>query len=336
MLNIEDNIQLLNSPRLTVEVHLPDGIVLEGPRGTSVEFFLRKLPVWNQIPVVGAIVNGELRELTYKIDMDSKATPVCMSDADGVLIYRRSLTFLLEKAFEDLYSTNELVVDHAISSGGFYCHVIGWNTVPTKVIRELEDHMRSLVADDLPFVRERVTLAQAIRYFDENGYLDKLRLLKYRTKDYLILYQLGEHRDYHHGYMVPSTGYLRWFKLSRMGKGFILRFPRRNMPTKILPMPRSLRLLETFTQYGDWLTRLEIDSVGALNDAIAANRIQEVILVSEALHEQKIADIAKDIVTRTPKKENCSNCRTFLLGKDHLFKKTGNPIAGSGYFSNPN
>ena len=318
MVNIKDNIQILNQPRPTVEVHLPDGIILEGPRGTAVEFFLRKLPVWNKVPVVGSIVNGELRELTYKIDMDSSATPVSMSDADGVLIYRRSLTFLLEKAFEDLYSNDELVVDHAISSGGFYCHVIGWNTVPATIIHELEAHMRRLVSDNQPFVRERVPLEKAIQYFSEKGYLDKVRLLKYRTKDYLILYQLGEHKDYHHGYMVPSTGYLKWFKLSKMGKGFILRFPRRNMPTKILPMPGSLRLLETFTQYGDWLTRLEIDSVGALNDAIAGNRIQEVILVSEALHEQKIADIAKDIVTRTPKKRivliagpSCSGKTTF-------------------------
>jgi uridine kinase len=158
--------------------------------------------------------------------------------------------------------------------------------------------MWKLVREDQPFYRKEYPLEEAVKYFEERGYYDKISMLKHRKKDTLILYRLGDHRDYHHGYMVPSTGFLKWFGLSTMGDGFILRFPRRHKPTELQPLPDYLTLLDTFRQYGDWLARLEIDSVGALNDSIDDGRIREIILVSEALHEQRITEIAGMITDR--------------------------------------
>jgi len=122
--------------------------------------------------------------------------------------------------------------------------------------------------------------------------------LTHRTKDYLTLYQLDQYRDYHHGYMVPSTGYLKWFGLAKTYQGFTLRFPRRHAPTRLLPLPEYRTLVKTFQQYGSWLQRLGISSVGALNDAIKDSRIREIILVSEALHEQRVAEVAAQIAER--------------------------------------
>ena len=102
--------------------------------------------------------------------------------------------------------------------------------------------------------------------------------------------------DYMHGYMVPSTGYLKWFNLKLVNGGFLIQFPRRHAPTNLEPMGSYPKLLNTFRQYGDWLQTLNIDNVGALNDAIAAGRADELVLVSEALHEQNLADIAQQIV----------------------------------------
>jgi uridine kinase len=104
--------------------------------------------------------------------------------------------------------------------------------------------------------------------------------------------------DYLHGYMVPSTGYLHWFGLKPTDGGFTLQFPRRNAPTHLEPISDYPKLLNTFRQYGDWLKRLDIDNVGALNDAIQAGRADEIVLVSEALHEQHIADVAQQIVQK--------------------------------------
>lgn len=289
----------LVTPRATVEIHLPDGRVLCGPRNTPLEKFLRTLPEADSPPIVGAVINGELRELTYPVKMDCNVRPVTMGDSDGALIYRRSLVFLLESAFDKRFPDASLYVDHSVSSGGYYCRVDNHLPLTDAEIAELEVDMHTLVAADLRFVRQETPLAEAITYFKSNDKDDKVRLLAHRQKNYLTLYQLGEYRDYHHGYMTPSTGYLRWFKLSRTGEGFTLRYPRRHAPTQILPMPEYPKLLNAFRRYGDWLDRLGIANVGALNDAIQHDRGDEVILVSEALHEQQVSDIARQIAERS-------------------------------------
>jgi uridine kinase len=282
-------------PGPTVEVHLPDGKVLRGPRGATLERFLRTLPDADDPPIVGAVMNGELRELTNCVKMDAKVRPVRMSDADGSLIYRRSLVFLMETAFDQCFPQATLTVDHSVSSGGYFCQVSGRAPLLQAELDALEKQMTRLVETDLPFERQEVPLAEAVAYFEETGKTEKVRLLAHRKKNYLTLYQLQEFRDYHHGYMVPSTSYLRWFKLSLTGQGFTLRFPRRHAPTQLLPLPEYPKLLATFRLYGDWLDRLGIAHVGALNDAIQNGRGDEVILVSEALHEQHITEIARQI-----------------------------------------
>ena len=94
-------------------------------------------------------------------------------------------------------------------------------------------------------------MQEAIDYFQRKKQFDKVRLLKYRTKDHLVLYAIDGHKDYHHGYMVPSTGYLQWFGLRlEEQEGFVLRFPRRHAPKELLPMPDYPKLLSTFRQYG--------------------------------------------------------------------------------------
>jgi uridine kinase len=287
------------SPRPTVEIHLPDGRVISGPRGAAIGDFLKILEEFEDAPIVGAIVNSQLRELTYKLNIDANVQPVTMGDADGMRFYRRSLTFLLECAFQELFHHTYLTIDHSVSSGGYYCQVSNRPPLTKEELFSLQTRMEQIVVDDLPFTRREVPLSEAIAFFDARGHIDKVRLLRHRKKDTLVLYSLGEHKDYHHGYMVPSTGYLKWFGLVPTGEGFTLRFPRRHRPTELLPMPGYPTLLATFHQYGAWLQRMGIDSVGALDDAIAAGRDREIVLISEALHEQRIAEIAKQIADHT-------------------------------------
>lgn len=283
--------------RATVQIHLPDGRVLEGPRGSQLADFLAQEDSI-QAPIVGGIVNGELRELTYPIGTDSRVKPVTMGSPDGMRIYRRSLTFLLAAAFEELFPEASLTVDHSIASGGYYCQVRGRSPFNDQELARLEARMRELVEANLPFAKSYIPIDEAINYFREKGYTDKARLLVNRRKPHLVMYQVSSLRDYHHGYMVPTTGYLKWFALLRTGDGFTLRFPRRHRPTELLPVPEYPKLLGTFLQYGEWLETLGVPNIGALNDAIIASRAREVILVSEALHEGRIAEIAAMIADR--------------------------------------
>jgi len=299
-MNTSNEIFQVASPRASVELHLPDGRVLCGPRSTPVGSFLKALPEWNpHDPIVGAVVNGELRELTHPISMDSRVRLVKMSDPDGSGIYRRSVTFLLVTAFEEIFPAADIAIDHSMSSGGFYCSVINRGPLSKEELTAVEGRMKEMVEADLPFERKVVPVQEAIDYFQSKRQDEKVQLLSYRSKGTLGLYKLRDRCDYHHGYMVPSTGYLCWFALTPMGDGFTLRFPRRRAPNELPPMPDSKKLLATFREYNNWLVRLGIENVGALNSAIKTARTSELILISEALHEHRIAEIASLVMERS-------------------------------------
>jgi uridine kinase len=330
MIPVSDPEIKLVEPGPIIEIHLPDGRVLSGPRNLPVERYLCTLPEADNPPIVGAIINGELRELTYPIKMDATVRPVTMGQADGMLIYRRSLVFLLETAFERLFPDAILTVDHSVSSGGYYCQVSGRPSLKEADLKALDTEMRRMVELDLPITRMEVPLPEAIAYFTETGKTEKVSLLAHRQKNYLTMYQLDNFRDYLHGYMVPRAGYLRWFELTVTGRGFTLRFPRRQAPTELLPMPEYPKLLAAFRRYGDWLDRLGISSVGALNQAIQDGRGEEVVLVSEALHEQHVTEIARQIANRADKVKIVLIAGPSSSGKTTFSKRLAVQLLASG------
>ncbi len=288
-------------PSGQIEIHLPDGRTLRGPRGATAASLLQPIAAGLPAPLVGVVVNGDLQELTHPIDMEARVQPVTMAEADGARIYRRSLTFLLEAAFVRRFPGALLYIDHSLTSGGYFCSVRGRPPLTPAELQELEAEMRRLVAQDLPFVGREAAVEEAIAFFEGRHDLDKARLMRHRRKPTIALYRLGDYVDYHHGFMVPSTGYLQWFALAAMNGDFALRYPRQHAAIKLAPLTDSPKLLASFRQYGAWLERLGISSVGALDDAIQAGRSREIILVSEALHEQHIAEIARQIADRQPR-----------------------------------
>ncbi len=288
-------------PRTSAQVTLPDGRCLEAPIGTPLEAYIKAAYPQPAIPIVAAIVDGRLRELTFPIAQDSKVTPLTLSDSEGVRIYRRSLIYLMLAAAYRLDPTLHLYVDHSLPFGAYFCQVRGRAPLTAAEIAALEAEMRRLVEADLPIQREMVTLEQACDIYAARGAMDKVALLRYRRvtqKPLLRMYRVGDYADYLHGYMVPATGYLQHFALMPWGDGFLLRFPRRHKPTEIQPIVPSPQFMQVFREYGHWLEHLAIENVSDLNAAIEHGKLQQIILVSEALHEHKISEIASQIVTR--------------------------------------
>src|SRR4030067_1386220 len=153
------------NPRRTVEIHLPDGRVFRGPRNSPVGEFFKTILDPGAVPIVGAIVNGELRELTYPIKIDSMVSPISMSDEDGMRIYRRSLVFLLVAAFESVFPDAGLTVDHSVASGGYYRQVACKPEFTAGETAQVEAKMLELVSVDLPFSRRVIPLELAKRTF---------------------------------------------------------------------------------------------------------------------------------------------------------------------------
>ncbi|MCZ7543447.1 MAG: nucleoside kinase [Anaerolineae bacterium] len=180
-------------------------------------------------------------------------------------------------------------------TGAFYCMVIGRAPFSEDELAVLATHMQEIVAANEPIRKVRVPLEEARAYFREQRADDKLRLLEFRDKDYLVLYTLRGQRDYYYGYMVPSTGYLTTFSLQPYSNGFVLRYPRRENPGVIYPEGESPKLATVFEQSAEWLDLLGIEDIGQLNQAIKAGRARELVLVAEALHEQRVASIAMEV-----------------------------------------
>jgi uridine kinase len=284
------------NPRTTAQVKFADGRSYEAPIWTELRHYVDAAGAdkpW-PFPIMAALINNQLRELTYHIDRDVEVTPLGMDDRDGSRIYRRSLTFLLVTAVSELFPSARIRVDHSVTFGGYYCEVEGRPPFTGEELARIETQMREIVAADVPIAKQRVPLAEAAELFQRRGDEDMVRLMRHRRKDYLVLYRLRGARNYFHGYMVPSTGYLRYFGLTPYEPGFVLRFPQRTS-LALDPVVEYAKLIHVFREYGQTLKLLGIEDVGALDDAIQAGRTEEVILVAEALHEQRIARIATQI-----------------------------------------
>jgi uridine kinase len=292
-------------PRDTAQIWLEDGRVFEGPVGTPLEEFIRAAgsdpgaaDSGTRVPTVAALINNELRELTYRVESDIEVTPITMGHSDGFRIYRRSLAFLLVTAVHELFPEATIFVDHSLTFGGYFCQVEGRAPFTAGELARIEARMREMVDADEPIRKTRVPLSEAISLFRARGDDDKVRLLSRRRKTYLALYDLRGFRDYFHGYMVPSTGYLTVFGLQAYPPGFTLRFPRTSPPMQLQPFVDYPKLLSVFREYGQWMDLMGIRDVGCLNEVIAGERAREVVLVAEALHEQRVARITDEIAAR--------------------------------------
>lgn len=293
-------------PRTTIQADIYERAykkgTFEGPKNTSVEEFIRA--AYAEEPgggrhVVAALVNQRLRELTETLGADCRLESVTTTDSDGTRIYRRSLTFLLIAAAAELFPQRTFNVQHSMPFGGYYCECVE-EPLSGEELGHLRQRMRALVAADLPIRQVQIPLQDALRIFRDNNDQEKADLFARRRKDYLTLYELNGVRDYFHGYMVPSTGYLDLFDLKPYAGGFILHFPRRHEPQRLQPFEDEPRLARVFQDYSQWLRLLGVPSVAALNRAIGSARIQELVLIAEALHEREVAHIANEIGRRHP------------------------------------
>jgi uridine kinase len=284
------------SPRRWVQARFPDGRIYEAPPGTPLAEVLRVAEAGAPTPVLAAILNGRLCELTSALTADSEVTPIALTDADGVRIYRRSLSFLLLTAISETFPDAEIFIEHsATTAGAYFCEVHGRDPFTQEELAVIEAKMREVVAEDAPIVPSEVRQEEAIKLFRARGEEDKARLVEHRKKDTLTLYTLRGRSDYFMGFMAPSTGCLKYFALHAFHPGFMLQFPHQSRPTEISLISPYPKLFGVFDEAGHWLDRLGIRSAGVLNDAIVEGRLPEISLIAEAFHEARVAEIASDI-----------------------------------------
>lgn len=244
--------------------------------------------------IVAAIVDENLRELTYEIDRDSAVEFMDMSTEVGMKIYLRTLVFLFAKACYDVISDCKVHVEHSLGDG-LYCELIQNEPISEEDVECIENRMRQLVEKDIPIIKHKMPIEDALAMFKKAGMEDKVRVLKYRKSRFLNVYEMDKMKDYFYGYMLPSTGYLKWFGLKFYLPGIILQHPNRSDPAHLTEYHQQPKLSSIFRESDRWAHILGIPDVGALNDHIASGKSGEIIRIAEALHEKKIAQIADTI-----------------------------------------
>ena len=312
----------------SVKVTLPDGQVMAvtASESDTLEAVADRFKDYYEDDIILGIVNGRLRELNKKIKSDCELSFVTTADRDGRRTYRRSVVLLLQRAIYDVYgSMTQLHVMHSLGEG-YYCQLekaVGCadsqqekynedtdlqgsrenseKSVTEHDIDRIVCSMYSFVEKDLPITKHSAKTQYAEQLFKEKGQHDKERLLHYRRSSRVNLYELDGVVDYFYGFMAPSTGMLKYFDIVPYESGFVLLFPGANSRS-VEPLVTSNKLFHTLDDSREWSKMLGIGTIGSLNDAIAAGRGQEIMLLQEALMEQKIGNLAAQIASDDKKK----------------------------------
>lgn len=285
----------------SVKVTLPDGQVMAvtASESDTLEAVADRFKDYYEDDIILGIVNGRLRELNKKIKSDCELSFVTTADRDGRRTYRRSVVLLLQRAIYDVYgSMIQLHVMHSLGEG-YYCQLE--KSVTEHDIDMIVCSMHSFVEKDLPITKHSAKTQYAEQLFKEKGLHDKERLLHYRRSSRVNLYELDGVVDYFYGFMAPSTGMLKYFDIVPYESGFVLLFPGANSRS-VEPLVTSNKLFHTLDDSREWSKMLGIGTIGSLNDAIAAGRGQEIMLLQEALMEQKIGNLAAQIASDDKKK----------------------------------
>ena len=310
----------------SVKVTLPDGQVMAvtASESDTLEAVADRFKDYYEDDIILGIVNGRLRELNKKIKSDCELSFVTTADRDGRRTYRRSVVLLLQRAIYDVYgSMTQLHVMHSLGEG-YYCQLekavecadsqqekhssdnqgSSENSVQSVTGHDIDRivcSMYSFVEKDLPITKHSAKTQYAEQLFKEKGLHDKERLLHYRRSSRVNLYELDGVVDYFYGFMAPSTGMLKYFDIVPYESGFVLLFPGANSRS-VEPLVTSNKLFHTLDDSREWSKMLGIGTIGSLNDAIAAGRGQEIMLLQEALMEQKIGNLAAQIASDDKKK----------------------------------
>lgn len=252
-------------------------------------------------PIMLASFENKIRELSKSIGKSGTLSFETATGKDGKRVYRRSVTFLMEKAVANLWGAQKAQVRVYYSLGqGYYCELEQVDNTKENFAL-LKTEMKRLVEENLAIRKESMKTDYAEAHFMEQGMEQKARLLHYRRSSRTNIYNLDGLLDYFYGYMAYSTGELKTFDVLPYGQGFVLLFPNKNM-SQVEPLETSEKLHETLQSSKKWSQMLSVGTIGALNDLIAKGRAEELILTQEALMEDEIGDLAGEIVRSGNKK----------------------------------
>ncbi|MCL2511202.1 MAG: nucleoside kinase, partial [Bacteroidales bacterium] len=268
------------------------------PLGTTAQEIFDAQNIALYFPVLGCYINNLVNDMNYAVRTPVNIRFFDFTGGSGQRIYFRSLVFILHKALKDLYHQASLTVEHAVPRG-YYC---SFRQLPVSVddtfIATLKKRAQEIIAADLPFITQTMPTAEAIKLFQEQGLPEKARLFQSLNRLYTIVNQLDDSVNYFHGYLAPSTGCINIFDINKYHDGVLLRLPNPQKPDEIANMEDHPKLFTIFREYKEWARLVQAKNIPDVNALVDEDKASNLIKISEALHEKKIAQIADEIHQR--------------------------------------
>lgn len=246
-------------------------------------------------------LNREYYELFKNITEDGELELIRFNSSIGYKIYERTLQFIFIKAALDLFDDSVITIEHRIGDG-IFGELHKKDALKEEDIIKIKERMIELINKDIPIKKIKMKRKEAIEIFKGYGMDDKVSLLNHVSFEDVSLYELDGRYDYFYGQMASSTGIVKGFDLIYYSPGFVLRYPKRENLNVVSEFKENRKLSQIFLETERWLNILGVGEVGSLNDKIESHEIRDLIMVSEALHEKKIAQIADMISERKDSK----------------------------------
>lgn len=246
---------------------------------------------------VSARVNNKVEGMHYRVYNSKDVEFLDMTSSSGSRAYTRTLFFVLCKAVQDIYPATDVVIDIPVSNG-FYVDIRLGRPVVDEDVNIIRRRMQEIIDARMPIRRFTVPTEEAVALFLEKGDIEKVKLLKTSGSIYTTYYKIGDYVDYYYGTLLTNTSQLYLFGLEKYYDGMLLRIPSLKNPDVLGEMTRQDKMFEIFKEHHRWQSILGIRTVGDFNQAIDANHSTDIINISEALQEKKIAKIAEEIASR--------------------------------------
>ena len=246
---------------------------------------------------VSARVNNKVEGMHYRVYNSKDVEFLDMNSASGSRAYTRTLFFVLCKAVQDIYPNTDVVIDIPVSNG-FYVDIRLGRPVVDEDVNILRRRMQEIIDSKMPIRRFTVPTEEAIALFQEKGDVEKVKLLRTSGSIYTTYYEIGEYVDYYYGTLLTNTSQLYLFGLEKYYDGMLLRIPSVSNPDELGEMTRQDKMFDIFKEHHRWQEILGIRTVGDFNQAIDAGHATDIINISEALQEKKLAKIAEEIASR--------------------------------------
>ena len=245
---------------------------------------------------VSARVNNKVEGMHYRVYNSKDVEFLDMTSSSGSRAYTRTLFFVLCKAVQDIYPATDVVIDIPVSNG-FYVDIRLGRPVVDEDVNIIRRRMQEIIDARMPIRRFTVPTEEAVALFQEKGDVEKVKLLKTSGSIYTTYYKIGDYVDYYYGTLLTNTSQLYLFGLEKYYDGMLLRIPSLKNPDVLGEMTRQDKMFEIFKEHHRWQSILGIRTVGDFNQAIDANHSTDIINISEALQEKKIAKIAEEIAS---------------------------------------